>query len=69
MQICMNCKKEMICSKNGVTAVWHGQHCYTGDAYKCKECGAEVLVTNRDAYHNPNALYGVSSYTIDMTGE
>jgi len=56
MLVCSKCKKEMICERNGVVAVWNGNHCYVGDQYKCTVCGNQTLVTNPSPYYNPDVL-------------
>ena len=56
MVICMNCEKEMKCSRNGVVAVWRGSHCYSGDEYKCPLCESKTLIIVRTPYHQEDAL-------------
>lgn len=48
MIICINCKKEMVCIKNGVD-VRYGKdhtHAYSGDLYECSKCYYKVVFTN-----------------------
>lgn len=46
MIICVQCRKEMNCNKNGVGADFGNGHIYPADRYKCPKCGAMVLRTN-----------------------
>jgi len=47
MQVCVKCKKEMKCEKNGVAVRFgNGEHAYMGDTFKCPTCGTEIVVTN-----------------------
>ena len=50
MKICVSCKKEMRCKKNGVTAVWGANHAYAGDLFACEDCGNEVLICNSNSH-------------------
>ena len=63
MNICVGCRKEMTCEKTGRDAVWHGHHAYRGDVFRCRECGAEVLICTPSPYYveTPDAD------AIDMT--
>ena len=54
MIICKNCKKEMQCSKTGLGARWGNDHVYPGDAFKCSECGTEIISTNSQPVVDPN---------------
>lgn len=45
MYICVKCKREMQCIKNGVGADYGHGHVYPGDLYKCGVCGFELLST------------------------
>lgn len=56
MKICVNCRKEMKCTKTGRTAVFCGNHCYPGDEFTCKSCGMKVLVCNSNPYHSADIL-------------
>jgi hypothetical protein len=44
----------MVCDKNGVGADFGHGHVYAGDRWRCKICGAMVLKTNENAFHDPN---------------
>ena len=53
MNVCVQCKKEMVCHKNGVNVRFgNGEHCYIGDSFKCPECGNEIVVTNPVPYYD-----------------
>lgn len=54
MYICVSCKREMRCDKNGVGADFGNGHVYAADRFKCPVCGTEILVSNRNANHDPN---------------
>jgi hypothetical protein len=51
--ICLKCKKEMRCIKNGIGADFGGGHVYASDKWGCDKCGAEVLRTNENAHYDP----------------
>jgi DNA-directed RNA polymerase subunit RPC12/RpoP len=54
MLICVKCKKEMSCLKNGVGADFGFGHVYPSDSYRCSGCGHVVLQTNPSAIHDPD---------------
>lgn len=54
MIICVSCRKEMICDKNGVGADFGYGHVYTADRYKCMVCGAMILHTNNSPTYDPD---------------
>ena len=51
MKICVTCRVEMTCEKNGVFFVWN-EHAYAGDVYKCPNCGNQTAVTG-GSFHLP----------------
>ncbi len=54
MFVCVQCREEMRCDKNGVGVhIGHG-YVYAGDRWKCYGCGAMIISTNREAIHDPN---------------
>jgi hypothetical protein len=53
MLICVDCRVEMTCAKNGMVADYGNGHHYAGDAYQCPECSAFVLTTAAEAYYDP----------------
>jgi DNA-directed RNA polymerase subunit RPC12/RpoP len=53
MYICVPCKREMRCDKNGVGADYGNGHVYPADRFKCSTCGHEILATNRTASFDP----------------
>ena len=46
MFICVACKQEMRCVKNGVGAVLPGQCVHPSDRYQCPHCGIQILHAN-----------------------
>jgi DNA-directed RNA polymerase subunit RPC12/RpoP len=52
--VCTNCKKEMICDKNGLGIDYGNGHVYPSDRYLCKNCGATIAIANDRALHDPN---------------
>lgn len=54
MYICVECRKEMQCEKNGVGADFGNGHVYAGDIHYCPLCGIRVLATNKTAYYDPD---------------
>lgn len=61
MYVCVKCKREMRCDKNGVGVRWRGCHVYAGDIFKCSECGASIVACQSGATHeeqpHPNREY------------
>lgn len=54
MKICVCCRREMKCIKNGVGADFGHGHIYPGDKFICLECGHEVVDTgNTNAFQDP----------------
>ena len=66
MIICVGCRIEMGCDKNGVGANFGNGHVYTADRYKCSKCGAMVLKTNSCASFDPE--YKFQSEYLNMQG-
>jgi len=65
MYICVECKQEMTCDKNGIGADFGHGHIYAGDRFKCMQCGKEILATNAVAYQDPE--YKIKSEYLVMT--
>jgi len=57
MIICIECKKEMRCDKNGVGANFGNGYVYPGDRYKCPDCGRMILRTNYGPIHDPDLKF------------
>ena len=57
MQVCVRCKKEMRCDKNGVAVRFceKGEHGYMDDRFVCPVCNNEIVVTNPESMYDPNA--------------
>ena len=49
---CIQCKKEMMCEKNGVVVHWGNGHCFRGDKWKCPTCNREVVVGFGKSYYD-----------------
>ena len=55
MKICVKCRREMRCTKNGIGADFGNGHIYPTDKFECPECGIEVLDSgNQNAYQDPD---------------
>ena len=54
MYVCVECRYEMRCDKNGVGARYGTAHVYAGDRYICPVCGKMILVTNGRPSHDPD---------------
>ena len=67
MIVCVNCKKEMRCSKTGCTCVWWGSHVYAADEYVCESCGNRIRNCNSNSYHKDKALEDTSKIPLNMT--
>ena len=53
MYICVKCRREMQCLKNGVGADFGFGHVYPGDMFECRFCGIKILATNRNSIYDP----------------
>ncbi len=68
MIICVGCRVEMRCDKNGVGAHFGGHgHVYPSDRFRCPVCGVMILNTNRSAIYDPE-LQTQKEY-LDMVPE
>ena len=47
--VCVQCKKEMCCSKTGAY-VSHDNRIWSGDQFRCDSCGAEVVINFGTAF-------------------
>lgn len=56
MNVCVKCRVEMRCTKNGVYCVFGESHTYPGDKFTCPKCGAEFVRCNQSAYEYPDVL-------------
>ena len=57
MYICVGCRREMVCDKNGVGADFGQGHVYCSDRFRCQFCGAMILATNKTASFDPEYNY------------
>jgi DNA-directed RNA polymerase subunit RPC12/RpoP len=57
MLICINCRKEMKCHKNGVHADYGQGHTYPGDVFVCTVCNYKILKTNNESVPDPEYKY------------
>lgn len=53
MIVCSKCRREMTCVCTGKRVVFGADHVYAGDEFRCKECGATVVNTNKQPYNSP----------------
>ena len=53
MYICIACKKEMLCFKNGVGIDYGNGHVYPSDIFECPYCQVRIAATNRNSIHDP----------------
>ena len=56
MNVCVKCRVEMRCSKNGMQCVFGTDHVYAGDKFTCPICGAEFVRCNKAPHYDPNVL-------------
>lgn len=61
MLVCVTCRREMRCERNGVGVDFGGGHVYPGDRFRCPGCGAQVIRTNAGPSHDPGYI-GQSEY-------
>lgn len=55
MYICVPCRKEYVCDKNGVGIDFGNGHVYPADRFKCPNCGHEILSSgNCNANYDPD---------------
>ena len=52
MKVCVPCKNEMLCLKNGVALKWGKTHAYNSDTYRCPSCGNVVAFGNMKPYQD-----------------
>ena len=52
MKVCAKCLKEMYCLKTGVTVRYGIGHCYRGDKFACRGCGAQVVLCRDVPFHS-----------------
>jgi DNA-directed RNA polymerase subunit RPC12/RpoP len=52
MYICIACRKELKCLKNGVGIDYGGFHVYPSDTFVCPGCGIQIAATNRSAIYD-----------------
>ena len=64
MKICVTCKVELHCLKNGVGADFGHEHVYAGDLYSCGICGMEVLLCN--SWPSKDLEYKNQEYYINV---
>jgi len=61
MYICVDCRRQMRCDKNGVGADFGNGHVYPSDRWECPDCMKQILVTNpspiRDEYYDTQEEY------------
>jgi hypothetical protein len=65
MIICVECHTEMKVEKNGVVVRYGGNHCYSGDSWKCPTCGKMVINCNNSPYPSDEPLD--PKHDIEMT--
>lgn len=55
MMICSKCRLEMKVIKTGRFVRFGPGHCYSGDEFACKGCGATVVNCPSQPFHNTTA--------------
>ena len=65
MYICVKCKKEMRCKKNGIIVRYGESHCYASDKYKCPSCGNEILACNTNNFQCIKEIKEESLFQMD----
>lgn len=51
MKICLCSQKcEMICEKTGAVLHYGNGLCYSGDVYRCPNCGCQFIVSAKTSY-------------------
>ena len=66
MIICVGCQTEMRCDKNGVGANFGNGHVYPADRFRCPQCGAMALITNRNPIYDPGLTAQVEYLNMRM---
>ncbi len=69
MKICIDCRREMKCIKNGVFAHFGDGHVYSGDSYQCPKCLCRLLDCTTKPWHHPDIEGVKRENVVDMTGE
>ena len=68
MIVCVNCKKEMTCTKTGRPLVWQNSHVYSGDEFTCADCNNIVISVSSTPYNVLDAMNKLEkSKPINMT--
>jgi predicted RNA-binding Zn-ribbon protein involved in translation (DUF1610 family) len=66
MIICVQCRLEMRCDKNGVGVNYGHGHVYPSDRFKCPECGLMILKTNDAPDYDPNLSHQDEYLNMDI---
>lgn len=66
MNICVKCQKEMKCVQTGGLVHFGHGHVYSGDAFECPECGAQVLVASEHPFFVED--HRTKDFYVDMSG-
>ena len=53
MFVCVKCRADMRCDKNGVGIDYGHGHVYAGDRWKCPKCGHMIINCNDNPIHDP----------------
>ena len=54
-KVCIPCKRPMNCIKTGASFLYGEAWVYSGDAYRCPDCGAMIGVLAEEGQHKPEA--------------
>jgi hypothetical protein len=54
MLVCVKCKEELVCLRNGVGVDFGGGHIYASDRYGCPKCKTEVCKCNDTPHFDPS---------------
>ena len=54
MIVCVNCRKEMKCTKTGIGVNFEHGHVYAGDQFTCPICKTKIIATNIEATYDPD---------------
>ena len=66
MNICIKCKKEMICKKTGVTIHYGNGHCYSGDLFECNFCKSQIVNTSGIPHQRNPKIFNSKEVVIEM---
>lgn len=57
--VCSTCCVTMKCSRTGVFVRYNGKNTYSGDEYKCPQCGNKTIITANEGFDYSKDINGI----------